>query len=52
MAQPRRLEAPVSNRRDRSLVNVLAHAAEEAHDLHIAAVINEDFGDLDSVEAG
>jgi hypothetical protein len=52
VAQPRRLKAPESNRRHRSKVDVLAHAAKEANVLHVAAIINEDFGDLNSVEAG
>jgi hypothetical protein len=39
MAQPRRLEAPLSNRRHRSNVDVLAHAAKETYVLHGAQII-------------
>ena len=51
VAQPRRLEAPTSNRRHRSKVDLLAHAAKDAYVLHVAPTINEDLGDLESVEA-
>ena len=42
----------MSNRGHRSEVDILTHAAKEAHLLHVAAIVNEDFGDLESVEAG
>ena len=51
MSQPRRLEAPASNCRDGSLVHVLAHAAEDARGLHVAAVIDEDFSERHAMEA-
>ena len=40
----------MSNRRHRSTVDVLAHAAKEAHVLHDTASINANLGDLESVE--
>jgi hypothetical protein len=52
VAQPRRLEAPMPDCRHRSKVDVLAHAAKEADVLHRAPIINEDLGDLKSMEAG
>jgi hypothetical protein len=42
----------LSNRRHRSKIDVLAHAAKEADVLHGAPTINEDLGDFKPVEAG
>jgi hypothetical protein len=52
VAQPRRLESPLSNGRHRSGINVLAHAAQEACFLYRAVTIDEDLYDLYSAKTG
>jgi hypothetical protein len=50
--KPGRLEPPLSDRRDRSLVDILTHAAEEADAPHLTAGINEYFSERDSAKPG
>jgi hypothetical protein len=48
VAEPGRLEPPLSDRRERSLVDILTHTAEEADALHLTAGIDEYFSERDS----
>jgi hypothetical protein len=41
----------MSNGHHSSSIDVLADAAKETSALHLASIVNEDFSDLDSVEA-
>ena len=50
VAQSHGLETPLSNRRHHSRVNILAHAAQEAGVLHVAAFIYENLDNRNSVE--
>jgi hypothetical protein len=50
VSEPSRLEAPLSNRRDRAFVDVLARTPDEADDLHVTTFIDEYFGDLHSAK--